>query len=195
MSSASWATKGIACHLSLHCNLTDRVHFIFQCQVCTPHFPSPTPCSTYSFIALYGQKLSLHVRLAFSFFQSRRQVNLHRFSHHAQQATSEKKRISTINRRPRAYTANSQQTSVPFSSSRFLSNAVSISCPTRSFSCDSSTSPLISPPTPDKTFVFPFLTLPIVLIPPQALTSPPPLPQLPPIPLHFAILRPSLVLQ
>ncbi|KAH9955162.1 hypothetical protein BC827DRAFT_1238625 [Russula dissimulans] len=30
-------------------------------------------------------------------------------THHAQQATSEKKRVSTVNRRPRAYTANAQQ--------------------------------------------------------------------------------------
>ena len=34
------------------------------------------------------------------------------FRHHAQQATSEKKRISTVSRRPRAYTANTQQRSV-----------------------------------------------------------------------------------
>ncbi|KAF8490785.1 hypothetical protein F5888DRAFT_1620637 [Russula emetica] len=35
-------------------------------------------------------------------------------THHAQQATSEKKRISTVSRRPRAYTANTQQRSVTY---------------------------------------------------------------------------------
>ncbi len=46
------------------------------------------------------------------FFLSRRRVNVRLFRHHAQQATSEKKRVSTVSRRPRAYTASSQQRSV-----------------------------------------------------------------------------------
>jgi hypothetical protein len=45
-------------------------------------------------------------------FSPRRRVDVHLFRHHAQQATSEKKRISTVSRRPRAYTANTQHRSV-----------------------------------------------------------------------------------
>ncbi|KAH9985531.1 hypothetical protein BJV77DRAFT_1071377 [Russula vinacea] len=56
---------------------------------------------------LYGQKLSMHVRSPRIFSPCRR-VNGCLFRHHAQQATSEKKRISTVSRRPRAYTANAQ---------------------------------------------------------------------------------------
>jgi hypothetical protein len=52
-----------------------------------------------------------------------------------------------------------------------------------------------SSPTPEKTFVYSFLTLPIILTPPVALTSPPPLPPLLRSRLHFATPRPSSVLQ
>lgn len=53
----------------------------------------------------------MHVRSILP-FSPRRQVNVRLFRHHAQQATSEKKRISTVTRRPRAYTSNIQQGSV-----------------------------------------------------------------------------------
>ena len=50
----------------------------------------------------------MHVRSPRHLFPRRRiDVNLSR--HHAQQATSEKKRVSTVSRRPRAYTGNTQQ--------------------------------------------------------------------------------------
>lgn len=59
--------------------------------------------------ALYGEKLSVHVRTSPLFLSPvRRQVNVRLSRHHAQQATSEKKRIATVNRRPRAYTSNAQ---------------------------------------------------------------------------------------
>jgi len=64
--------------------------------------PLTLPCS-----ALYGKELSMHVRFpAFSPLVAKSTFVV--FRHHAQQATSEKKRISTVNRRPRAYTTNAQ---------------------------------------------------------------------------------------
>jgi hypothetical protein len=78
-------------------------------------YSTPLPCLTnsltLSYPALYGQKLSMHVRSP-RHFSPRRRIDLRLFRHHAQQATSEKKRISTVSRRPRAYTANTQQRSV-----------------------------------------------------------------------------------
>ena len=74
----------------------------------------PTDSLTLLCSALYGQKLSMHVRSPRLLFP-RRRVDVYLFRHHAQQATSEKKRISTVSRRPRAYTGNTQQRSVsPF---------------------------------------------------------------------------------
>jgi hypothetical protein len=55
----------------------------------------------------------IHARtFSASLWSLRRRVNVSLFRHHAQQATSEKKRISTVSRRPRAYTSNTQQRSV-----------------------------------------------------------------------------------
>lgn len=124
----------------------------------------------------------MHVRSP-RIFIPRRQVNVRLFRHLAQQATSEKKRISTVNRRPRAYTANAQQRSVfPMT---FTLHIISIT-PLRiyalrmrqSFLClllsDShlthlSPRRIFSPPTPDKPFVFSFMNLVITLTKPKAL--------------------------
>jgi hypothetical protein len=84
-------------------------------SMASPPLPSPiTRTHTYNpRSALYGEKLSVHVRTSPSFLSPvRRQVNVRLFRHHAQQATSEKKRIATVNRRPRAYTSNAQPRSV-----------------------------------------------------------------------------------
>jgi len=115
--------------------------------------------------ALYGEKLSMHVRSVLP-FSPRRQVNVRLFRHHAQQATSEKKRISTVNRRPRAYTSSIQQGSVfflasPLSFPRCHAGIGGAAC--GNLICVLLSHPLLtcylphhlfSPPSPDKSFVF-----------------------------------------
>ena len=54
-------------------------------------------------------------------FSPHRHVKVHLFRHHAQQATSEKKRVSTINQHPCAYTSSIQQGLVFFLASPFSS--------------------------------------------------------------------------
>jgi len=98
-----------------------RLLFLSVCKtnhsrpIPSARYSAPLPCLTnsltLSYSALYGQKLSMHVRSP-RLFSPRRRIDVRLFRHHAQQATSEKKRTSTISRRPRAYTANTQQRSV-----------------------------------------------------------------------------------
>ncbi len=93
-------------------SVSPTVHLhCFQCQVCRYTSSRTCPCSHIR-SALHSKKLPLHVRFFSSHSSaSLRQVNIS-IRHHAQQATSEKKRISTVNRRPRAYSTNPQQRSV-----------------------------------------------------------------------------------
>jgi hypothetical protein len=100
-------------------------------SICSTNHSRPIPSAKYStplacltnsltlsYSALYGQKLSMHVRSPRP-FSPRCRVDVTLFRHHAQQATSEKKRVSTVSRRPRAYTASTQHRSVlPLSSMR-----------------------------------------------------------------------------
>jgi hypothetical protein len=90
---------------------TNRFRPTPSARYSTPALPCLTKSLTLSCSALYGQKLSMHVRSPRLFFPCRR-IDVPWFRHHAQQATSEKKRVSTVSRRPRAYTANTQQRSV-----------------------------------------------------------------------------------
>jgi hypothetical protein len=81
-----------------------------QCQVF--HSVALSHQLTHSFIPSIVWSKIIHARPFSAFFSlSRRRVNVRLFRHHAQQATSEKKRISTVSRRPRAYTASTQQRS------------------------------------------------------------------------------------
>lgn len=90
---------------------TNRFRPIPSARYSTSALPRLTNSLTLSRSALYGQKLSMHVRSP-RLFSPRRRIDFHLSRHHAQQATSEKKRISTVSRRPRAYTANTQERSV-----------------------------------------------------------------------------------
>jgi hypothetical protein len=170
----------------------------FQCQVClsfspfSHHAPLTYTCPR---PALYGEKLSLHVRTFPPFLSPRRQVNVRPslFRHHAQQATSEKKRIATVNRRPRAYTSNPQQRSV-FSLSHVLHPRRVLLLTRLSIS--------LTPLSPHLCSAHPLLTsrsFPYISPPPlsdriQGPTSPPPFPPVPK-PLHFTILIPLSVRQ
>jgi len=135
---------------------TNRFHPIPSARYSTPALPCLTNSLTLSCSALYGQKLSMHVRSP-RLFSPRRRIDIRLFRHYAQQATSEKKRITTVSRRPRAYTANTQQRSVfPFPSrmrqsySCLLLNDLAYDSPPLT--------DLFSPPSPDKSFVFSFMT-------------------------------------
>jgi len=85
--------------------LTNRL-CLPSAKYATP-LPPPTNSLTLPYSALYGEKLPMHVRSP-RLLSPRRRVDVRLFRHHAQQATSEKKRISTVSRRPRTYTASSQ---------------------------------------------------------------------------------------
>ena len=121
-----WRSLGrqrkVKCHQlpgQLKVRLCPFFHFICSAKhsrsILSAKYSTPlarlTDSLTFSYSALYGQKLSMHVRSPL-LFSSLRRVDVHLFRHHAQQATSEKKRISTVSRRPRAYTANTQHRSV-----------------------------------------------------------------------------------
>jgi hypothetical protein len=122
--------KVCLCLSFLSISSTDRSRPIPSARYATPLLASLTHSLTPSYLALYGQKLSMHVRSPRPFSPCRR-IDVHSFRHHAQQATSEKKRVSTVSRRPRAYTANTQHRSVlPFPSRRRQFYSYSYDSPT-----------------------------------------------------------------